>query len=174
MQSFNDSKSEDPVKAKKGAPQTLAKLLTNTITILNQIIDAEKQQASVVNKPVPIETIKQLDDLSFYYRTLRLHFVAQVYFNNGKLTESYSLWSEAERCLQICKSKDRIQEGVFQLKLADQLVRVGKLNSWIDFSSKSSSQLKEVEQGVESLKIKEEVTEKLTLEHLVRHPAKLS
>ena len=93
MQSYNDSKSQDQVKAKKGAPQTLAKLLTNTITILNQIVEAEKQQATVLNKPVPIETIKQFDDVSFYYRTLRLHFVAQVYFNNGKLTEAYSLWS---------------------------------------------------------------------------------
>ena len=52
---------------------------------------------------------------------------------------------------------------MFQLKLADQLVRIGKLNSWIDFSSKSEGQLKEVEKGVESLKIKEVSTERLTL-----------
>lgn len=38
VQSYNDSKSEDPAKAKKGAPQTLAKILTNSITIINQII----------------------------------------------------------------------------------------------------------------------------------------
>lgn len=37
MQSLIDAKSADPAKAKKGAPQTLAKLLTNIITILNQV-----------------------------------------------------------------------------------------------------------------------------------------
>jgi hypothetical protein len=42
MQSYVDSKNTDPAKAKKGAPQTLAKLLTNTITILNQLIDLHK------------------------------------------------------------------------------------------------------------------------------------
>lgn len=123
---------------------------------------------------MPIETIKQFDDVSFYYRTLRLHFVAQVYFNNGKLTEAYSLWSEAERCLQICKSKDRVNDAIFPLKLADQLVRTGKLNSWIEFSSKREGQMNEVQQGVQGITIKETPAPKLTLEHLVSNPAKLA
>lgn len=63
---------------------------------------------------------------------------------------------------------------MFSLKVIDQLVRVGRLNSWIEFSSKSDVQLKEVEQGVESLKIKEPIASKLTLEQLVKNPVKLA
>jgi hypothetical protein len=54
MHSYSDSKSTDPARAKKGAPQTLAKLLTNIITILNQIIEIEKEVAKVSNKPTPM------------------------------------------------------------------------------------------------------------------------
>jgi hypothetical protein len=86
-----------------------------------------------------------------------------VYFNNGKISEAYSLWTEADRCLQICKSKDKMNDSIFSLKAAYQLVRVGKLSSWIDFNSKNETAVREVEQGVGSLQIKDITKNRLTL-----------
>jgi hypothetical protein len=42
-------------------------------------------------------------------------------------------------------------------------VRVGKLSSWIDFNSKNETAVREVEQGVGSLQIKDITKNRLTL-----------
>lgn len=38
------------------------------------------------------EKIRAVDAKIFYYRTLRLYFVGQVYYNNDKIKEAFSLW----------------------------------------------------------------------------------
>lgn len=172
IQSYKDSLSSEPQRAKKGAPQTLAKLLTNINSVLNQITELEKEKAKILGKQVPLEQIKKYDELSFYYRTVRLHFVAQVYMNNGKVSEAYSLWSEAERCLQICKSKEKSMEGMFSLKEADKLIRVGKLTSWMEYAGNSEKAIGEVEQGVRNLELHDQAN-RLTIEQLIKQPQKL-
>lgn len=90
---------------KKQPPQTLAKILSNLMGILTQTNDLQKEKSKLNNRPADMNVIRRNDDLSFYYRTLRLHLVSQVYFNNKKILEAYSLWVETERCLEIIKSK---------------------------------------------------------------------
>jgi hypothetical protein len=60
--------------------------------IVTQINDLQKEKAKLTNIPVDMNIIRQNDDLSFYFRTLRLHLVSQVYYNNKKVQEAYSLW----------------------------------------------------------------------------------
>ena len=82
-------------KVKKLPPQTLAKLLSNMMGLLTQTNELQKEKSKLNNKPVDMNLVRQNDDLSFYYRTVRLHLVSQVYFNNKKVLEAYSLWVEA-------------------------------------------------------------------------------
>lgn len=70
---------------KKQPPQTLSKILSNIMGILTQINDLQKDKSKLNNRPVDMNVIRHNDDLSFYYRTLRLHLVSQVYFNNKKI-----------------------------------------------------------------------------------------
>lgn len=69
---------------KRGAPQNLAKLLSNTISIYTQFIELEKAK-NEGNEGVDPDKIRAVDAKVFYYRTLRLYFVGQVYFNNDKI-----------------------------------------------------------------------------------------
>jgi hypothetical protein len=39
------------------------------------------------------EELRAIDEKAFYFRTLRLLFVGQVYFNNEKVKEAFSLWN---------------------------------------------------------------------------------
>ncbi len=77
--------------SKKGAPQNLAKLLSSTISIYTQYIELEKIKNEGTDGLDP-EKIRAVDSKIFYYRTLRLFFVGQVYYNNDKIKEAYSLW----------------------------------------------------------------------------------
>lgn len=54
IQSYKDGMSPEPQRAKKGAPQTLAKLLTNINSVLNQITELEKEKAKILGKQVPL------------------------------------------------------------------------------------------------------------------------
>lgn len=78
--------------------------------------------------------IRQNDDLSFYYRSLRLHLVSQVYFNNKKILEAYSLWVETERCIEIIKSKENISNLLVNVDELEKAVKVGKLTCMISLS----------------------------------------
>ena len=84
--------------SKKGAPQNLAKLLSNTISIYTQYVELQKIKNQGTDGMDP-EKIRAVDAKIFYYRTLRLFFVGQVYYNNEKIKEAFSLWQECERCL---------------------------------------------------------------------------
>ena len=77
--------------SKKGAPQNLAKLLSNTISIYTQYVELEKIKNQGTDGMDP-EKIRAVDSKIFYYRTLRLFFVGQVYYNNDKIKEAFSLW----------------------------------------------------------------------------------
>lgn len=77
--------------SKKGAPQNLAKLLSSIISIYTQYIELEKIKNEGTDGLDP-EKIRAVDSKIFYYRTLRLFFVGQVYYNNDKIKEAYSLW----------------------------------------------------------------------------------
>ena len=89
-------------KGRKSAPQTLAKLLSNTITVYGQLIDVEK----LIHEGTELapEKIRQIDACIFFVRTIRLNLVGQVYYNNGKVKEAYSLWNECERCLETVRN----------------------------------------------------------------------
>lgn len=56
--------------SKKGAPQTLAKLLSNTISIFMQHLELEKLKNEGTEGMDP-EKIRAIDGKIFYYRTLR-------------------------------------------------------------------------------------------------------
>lgn len=84
--------------SKKGAPQNLAKLLSNTISIYAQYVELQKIKNQGTDGMDP-EKIRAVDAKIFYYRSLRLFFVGQVYYNNDKIKEAFSLWQECERCL---------------------------------------------------------------------------
>lgn len=92
--------------SKKGAPQNLAKLLSNTISIYSQYVELEKAKSEGTEGMDP-ERIRAVDAKIFYYRTLRLYFVGQVYYNNEKIKEAYSLWQECERCLESVKNSQQ-------------------------------------------------------------------
>ena len=85
---------------RKSTPQNLSKVLTNTISLYNSLTDIEKQKSEIENNFDP-EPIQRIDSKVFYLRALRLSLVGQVYFNNDKIKEAYSLWGECERCLKI-------------------------------------------------------------------------
>ena len=121
---------------KKLPPQTLAKLLTNIMSILSQSNDLEKDKSKLNNKAVDMEVIRKTDDLAFYYRTLRLHLVSQVYYNNNKVTEAYSLWIEAERCLEIIKSKELTTNLLVSVEELEKCIKTGKLTCWIQLTQK--------------------------------------
>lgn len=80
-------------KGRKSSPQTLAKLLTATTSLLQELAEVIKEKGKISNT-FEIEQIQVIDAKNFYLRTLRLMFVGQVYFNNDKIKEAYSLWNE--------------------------------------------------------------------------------
>ena len=91
-------------RGRKSTPQTIAKLLTATITLFQELAEIIKQKGSISNT-FEIEHVQLIDAKTFYLRTVRLLFVGQVYFNNGKLKEASGLWNECERCIKILLSK---------------------------------------------------------------------
>lgn len=91
-------------RGRKSSPQTIAKLLTATMSLLGELAEVVKQKGQISNT-FEIEQVQAIDAKSFYLRTLRLLFVGQVYFNNNKLKEAFGLWSECERCVRILLSK---------------------------------------------------------------------
>ena len=94
-------------KGRKSTPQTLAKLLSNTINLYGQYIDLEKQKSDHL-EPVKIA---KLDAQVFYIRTLRLMLVGQVYINNDKIKEAFGLWNECEKCIKIISSNEHTPEN---------------------------------------------------------------
>lgn len=71
-------------KGRKSTPQTLAKLLTATSSLYQELAEVIKQKGQISNT-FEIEHIHAIDANNFYLRTLRLLFVGQVYFNNDKI-----------------------------------------------------------------------------------------
>jgi len=94
-------------RGRKSSPQTIAKLLTATMTLFQELADISKQKGEISNT-FDIEEVQVIDAKIFYLRTMRLMFVGQVYFNNNKLREAYGLWSECERCIKILISKEEM------------------------------------------------------------------
>ena len=99
--------SHDMNRGRKSSPQTIAKLLTATTTLFQELADISKQKGEISNT-FDIEEVQVIDAKIFYLRTMRLMFVGQVYFNNNKLREAYGLWSECERCIKILISKEEM------------------------------------------------------------------
>lgn len=71
-------------RGRKSSPQTIAKLLTATMSLLQELAEVIKQKGQISNT-FEIEQVQAIDAKTFYLRALRLLFVGQVYFNNGKL-----------------------------------------------------------------------------------------
>jgi hypothetical protein len=71
-------------RGRKSSPQTIAKLLTATTSLFQELAEIVKQKGQISNS-FEIEQIQAIDAKTFYLRTLRLLYVGQVYFNNGKL-----------------------------------------------------------------------------------------
>jgi len=71
-------------RGRKSTPQTIAKLLTATSALFQELADIVKQKGQISNS-FEIEAVQAIDAKNFYLRTLRLLFVGQVYFNNNKL-----------------------------------------------------------------------------------------
>lgn len=97
-------------RGRKSTPQTLAKLLTNTMTLLQELAEVAKQKGQISNT-FDVEEVQTIDAKIFYLRTLRLLFVGQVYFNNQKIREAYGLWGECERCIKILLSKEEMNQN---------------------------------------------------------------
>ena len=53
--------------------------------IITQINELQKDKSKIINRPVDMNLVRKNDDLAFYFRTLRLHLVSQVYYNNKKV-----------------------------------------------------------------------------------------
>ena len=94
-------------RGRKSTPQNIAKLLTATAALFNELAELVKQKGQLSNN-FQIEWVQAIDAKNFYLRTLRLLFVGRVYSNNGKLKEAYALWSECHRCLNILNSKQEM------------------------------------------------------------------
>jgi hypothetical protein len=71
-------------RGRKSSPQTIAKLLTATMSLFQELAEVVKQKGQISNT-FEIEQVQAIDAKTFYLRALRLLFVGQVYFNNGKL-----------------------------------------------------------------------------------------
>jgi hypothetical protein len=102
-------------KGRKSTPQTLAKILSNISTQYNQLIDIEKQKSDLADSYETKRT-QALNAESFYTKTLRLMLVAQVYFNNEKHREAFSLWRECERCLKMMENQQETVDQLLELK----------------------------------------------------------
>jgi len=85
--------SNDINRGRKSSPQTIAKLLTATMTLFQELAEVTKQKGEISNS-FDIELVQLIDAKIFYLRSLRLLFIGQVYFNNNKLKEAYGLWCE--------------------------------------------------------------------------------
>ena len=121
-------------KGRKSTPQTLAKLLSNTINLYGQFIEQEKAKTdSMEGKMIQI-----IDAKIFFIRTIRLMLVGQVYFNNEKIKEAYGLWNECERCIKIISNNEHTtEEPLIEVTKLMEGVRVGKLKCVLKHSEQS-------------------------------------
>lgn len=113
-------------RGRKSSPQTIAKLLTATMSLLQELAEVVKQKGQISNT-FEIEHVQAIDAKNFYLRTLRLLFVGQVYFNNGKLREAYGLWGECERCVRILLSKQEMNEAQEDQRFIGGLVALPRI-----------------------------------------------
>lgn len=141
-------------KGRKSAPQTLAKLLSNTITIYSQLIEVEK----LVNEGTDLapEKIRQIDAYIFFVGTIRRMLVGQVYYNNGKVKEAYSLWNECERCLNTVRnSKEAMALELVDMEQVTQNVKVSKMKCVIENYRSSEGPKQELNREMDEMKIEE-------------------
>ena len=71
-------------RGRKSSPQTIAKLLTATMSLFQQLSEVVKVKGEISNS-FEIEHIQAINAKIFYLKAIRLLYVGQVYYNNNKL-----------------------------------------------------------------------------------------
>lgn len=109
-----------------------------------------------------------IDAKTFYLRTVRLLFVGQVYFNNGKLREANGLWNECERCIKILLSKEEMKEhndkdnfigSLIPLQQLLQTVRLNKCKCLIANFESEEGKREEIGKKMGEIEISEKMAE---------------
>jgi hypothetical protein len=163
-------------KGRRSSPQTLAKLLTNTMTLLQELAAITKQKAEIGNA-FDIDQVQAIDAQIFYLRTLRLLFVGQVYFNNQKLKEAHALWQECQRCTNILLSKQEMNKQdsfigcLIALDTLGSQIRKNLCLSLISNYHQENTKNQELTQNVKQIRIEEQQEDQtsgeVTLETLI-------
>lgn len=82
--------------------------------------------------------------------------MGQVYYNNGKVKEAYSLWNECERCLNTVRnSKEAMALELVDMEQVTQNVKVSKMKCVIENYRSSEGPKQELNREMDEMKIEE-------------------